>query len=48
MVNFYWFLIGTTTLNYALKEKKKQPIEENCAWNSEFCLPNLTKQKKKV
>ena len=47
MVNFYWFLIGTTTLNYALK-KKKQPIEENCAWNSEFCSPNLTKQKKEV
>ena len=31
-----------------IKKKKKQPIEENCAWNSEFCSPNLTKQKKEV
>ena len=37
VVNYYWFLIGTITLNYALKETtNKKPTEEDCACNNEF------------
>ena len=28
MINCCWFLIGTITLNYALKKKKKEEEEE--------------------
>ena len=50
MVNCYWFLIGTTTLNYALKKKKKKAKNQQKKIVHEtvnLCLPNLTKPKKK-
>ena len=59
MVNCYWFLIGTTTLNYALKEKKRKEKEKEKKNPNQkkkkivheivnFCSPNLTKPQKKV
>ena len=48
VVNCYWVLIETTTLNYALKKqqtknKQKKIVRETM----NFCSPNLTKPKKK-
>ena len=53
MVNYYWFLIETTTLNYAFKKKKKTNKQTKNQQKKivhetvNFCLPNLTKPKMK-
>ena len=59
MVNLYWVLIGTSTLNYALKKikikkKKKQQQQQTKNQQEKFvretvnlCSRNLTKPKKK-
>ena len=48
MVNCYWFLIGTTTLNYALKKQQTKNQQKKIVHETvNFCLPNLIKPKKK-
>ena len=47
MVNYYWFLIGTTTLNYVLKKQQTKNQQKKIVHEIvNFCSPNLTKPKK--
>ena len=48
VVNCYWFLIATTTLNYALKKKQpKNQLNKIMCERVNFSSPNLTKPKRK-
>ena len=47
VVNSYWVLIGTTTLNYALKKQQTKNQQKKIVHETvNFCSPNLTKPKK--